>query len=99
MNEESDWKRVHADEAEKALEHELVKDVIDEQMFNLGTNDDWVRYGFMKVAHYAASVARAQALGIDPDLLRLSPEEANSEVLRLAAEAVVDGIPTHLIEE
>ncbi len=39
-------------------------------------------YGIAKVANYAAQVARAQALGFDPDLLRLSDEEADEPARR-----------------
>jgi hypothetical protein len=75
------------------LNHSLVESVIEEQMGNLGTDSALVRYGLAKIATYAAQVARAQALGFDPDLLRLSPEEANDEQLRLARAAVAAGKP------
>ena len=74
----SDWKLQHANEAEKALEHDLVKYVMEELLDNLGlTGQALPAYGVRKVAIYAAQVARAQALGFDPELLRLSNEEVN----------------------
>ena len=95
----SDWKNAHANEANRAIEHELVEDVIAELLDNLGIADGGLpAYGIRKVARYAAMVARAQALGFDPNLLRLSNSEATSEQLRIAAEAVRLGIPTHMIE-
>lgn len=85
--------------ADIALKHQLVVDVMAELRQNLGvTGDGLPAYGIAKVAHYAAQVAFAQALGLDPDLLRLSPGQAMSEQLRIAAEAVAAGIPTHLID-
>lgn len=90
-----EWKKVHANEAEKALEHPLVKDVIAEFMDNVGIPDEGLpHYGI----RYVASVARAETLGFDPDLLRLTPEEAMSNQLRLAAEAALRGVPVRLIE-
>lgn len=71
-----------ANEAEKALSHPLVVGVIDEQLVNLGASrGSLVHYGLSKIAMYAATVARAQALGIDPDALRASPEEANDALM------------------
>lgn len=55
-------------------------------------------YGIRKVAHYAAMVARADALGFDPNLLRMTKAEATSHQLDLAARAVALGIPVHMIE-
>lgn len=89
----TDWKQQHANDAEKALDHDLVKDVIAEQMRNLGTDSKLVEYGLHKIAMYTASVARAQALGFDPDLLRMSAEEANAAQLELAKAAVASGKP------
>lgn len=96
----SDWKQVHANEAEKALGTKLVKDVIAEQLDNLGrTGDALAEYGLAKIAMYAASVARAQALGFDPELLRLSADEANEALLAKARLAVELGKPVWLLDE
>ncbi len=95
-----DWKQVHANEAEKALDTQLMQDVIREQLENLGREDDpLAKYGLTKIAMYAASVARAQALGFDPDLLRLSADEAHTDQLRLARTAVAAGKPVWLLDE
>lgn len=89
-----DWKTRHVKESEKAVAHELVQGVMAELRDNLGVSDTGLpAYGIAKVALYAAQIARAQALGFDPDLLRLTESEATSEQLRLAAEAVFSGIP------
>lgn len=94
-----DWKAQHAVDSEKALEHEMVAEVMAELRGNLGVDDDGlVAYGIRKVAYYAASVARAQALGFDPNLLRMTSDEASSVQMQLAAELVFNGVPVHLIE-
>lgn len=95
-----DWKQAHADEAEKALATPLVQGVIQEQLANLGREDDSLaRYGLMKVATYAAQVARAQALGFDPELLRLNADEADAAMLAKARMAVAAGKPVWLIDD
>lgn len=96
----SNEKQAFANEAEKALDHALVKDVIEEQLGNLGRTDDGLaRYGLTKIAMYTASVARAQALGIDPDDLRHTPEEANASLLRTARAFVAAGKPALRVDE
>jgi hypothetical protein len=92
-------KQQFANEAEKALSHPLVVDVIDEQLLNLGvTRDSLVYYGLSKIAMYAATVARAQALGIDPDELRATPAEANAALLERAKRLAASDVPTIVIE-
>lgn len=94
----SDWKQCHANESEKAVDHEMVAYVRGELAENLGvTGQALPEYGIRKVALYAAQVARAQALGFDPELLRLSDEEADEHALRLAQIAVEAGKPVWLI--
>ena len=78
----SDWqqRREHANAAEAAVLHPITEYAIEELMLNLRNNcglrelDSVVRYGVVKVATYAAQVARAQALGIDPDEMRETKE-------------------------
>jgi hypothetical protein len=95
----SDWKQHHANEAEKALDNEMVRNAMQEFARNMGFQLDGLpAYGLAKVAHYAASVARAQALGFDPDLLRLSAGEATERQLALAEEAALSGKPVWVIE-
>lgn len=99
----ADWKQEHANASDKALTHEMVTGVIDELMDNIRSNygdraaSALTRYGISKVAMYAAQVARAQALGFDPNLLRMTPEEANSDQLRIAAEAALAGVPVSML--
>lgn len=96
---ERDWKQHHANEADRVLAHPLVEQVMAEFADNMGFELSGLpKYGLAKVAHYAAMVARAQALGFDPELLRLTPGEATSEQLRLAAEAALLGVPVHMID-
>lgn len=95
----SDWKEHHANEAEKALAHELVRGAMEEFAANMGfVLDGLPKYGLTKVAAYAAQVARAQALGFDPDLVRLSSEEANEQLLRVARRASERGVPVWVVE-
>lgn len=97
------WKQKHANESDKVLNHALVVGVIDELMDNLANNcgvrpgDALVRYGLTKVAMYAAQVARAQALGFDPDLLRTTESESNAHMFRIARMAVESGKPVVFI--
>ena len=94
-----DWKQHHANEADKVIDHPLVQQVMAEFANNMGFDLSGLpKYGLAKVAHYAAMVSRAQALGFDPELLRLTPNEATSEQLRLAAEATLLGVPVHMID-
>lgn len=95
-----DWKDHHANEAGKAWTHPMVERVMQEYADNMGFDAKvgLPAYGMMKVAMYAAQVARAQALGFDPELLRLSAAEANSTQLELAAEAALRGVPVFMVE-
>lgn len=95
----ADWKNQHANEPSASIKHQLVENVIEEFMDNINLADKGLpAYGIRKVAHYAAMVARADALGFDPNLLRMSNEEATSHQLELAARAVVAGVPVHMLE-
>ena len=95
----NDWKDKHAHEASASIKHELVEGVIEEFMDNINLADKGLpAYGIRKVAHYAAQVARAHALGFDPNLLRMTTGEATSEQLRLAATAVTLGLPVYMID-
>lgn len=94
----ADWKQVHADASDDAVNHPIVQAAIAELMDNLGLESGLVNYGMSKIASYAAQVARAQAQGFDPELLRLTPDEANSALLHLAAEAVLRGVPTYIVD-
>jgi hypothetical protein len=88
------WKDHHANESGKALDHDLVREVMDEYAKNMGFELEGLpRYGLMKVAMYAAQAARAQALGFDPDLLRMSDGEADEQMLQLAEAAALAGKP------
>lgn len=88
-----------SDRADQALAHPIVESVMAELRGNLGVPDDGLpAYGIVKVAHYAASVAIAQTVGVDPDLLRMNADEASAEVLRIAAEMVGHGIPVVTVD-
>lgn len=95
-----DWKTVHANESCKALEHDLVTGVMEEYADNMGFKlEGLAKYGLTKVAMYAAQVARAQALGFDPDLLRMSDEEADQVMLARARMMVAAGKPVFRIDD
>lgn len=92
-----DWRDDHADEASKSIEHELVEDVIEEFMDNIGLKDKGLpAYGIRKVALYAAQVARADALGFDPNLLRSTEDEIKKDKREIADQT---GIFIHLMRE
>lgn len=99
----SNWKQQHANESDKAWGHPIVEDVIVEQMGNIARcgpfkeDDAMLRMGLSKIAMYAAQVARAQALGFDPELLRMSAGEADTAILELAERAVRTGKPVVFI--
>lgn len=96
----SDWKNHHRKEAEKVLESSLVTEVMEEFAGNMGFKLEGLPgYGMKKIVSYVAQVARAQALGFDPNLLRLSDEEADEQILRVAKIASERGIPVWAIIE
>lgn len=95
----SEDKQAFVNDAEQAVVHPLVLQVMEEFADNMGFELKGLpKYGLMKVASYTATIARAYALGIDPDVLRHTPEEANSALLRKAARMVYEGVPTIVIE-
>lgn len=70
------WKQDIAHKASQAIDHSLVVNTALELCSNLGIPfDGLTAYGLNKLAHAAASVAIAQAAGIDADELRLDPAE------------------------
>lgn len=98
----TDWKNKHANDSLKALEHEIVRDVEREYIDNMrGYGVDLGKglpsYGLHKVMLYVAQVARAQALGFDPDLLHATPAEATEAQLELARQMVEAGMPVTVI--
>jgi hypothetical protein len=96
----SNWKQIHCAQAERALQFEMIINVVDEVLGNLGRRDDALaRYGVMKVASYVAQVARAQALGFDPNLLRLTDEELSADQFQLAKIAAIKGVPVWTLPE
>lgn len=95
-----DWKQKHANDSEEAANHTIVQRACLEFANNMGFDFSGLpRYGLLKIANYAAQVARAQALGIDPQLLTLTEDEARSEAYRIAAMAVEQGVPIRFIDE
>jgi hypothetical protein len=95
-----DWKREHANQAEQALHHDLVQNALSEFADNMGFKREGLpEYGLTKIVSYAAQVARAHALGFDPDLLRLTDEEADAQALAKARIAVAAGKPVLRIDD
>ncbi len=90
----TDWKQDVANEAEQAVLHDLSQETIDELLDNLGTDRNGLPYyGILKVCGIVAQVARAQAIGIDPDTLRMTDEESGA-ALRNRMQAFMDaGLP------
>jgi hypothetical protein len=87
---DSDWKQDFANDAEAACFHPIVKEVIDEYVDNMRHNysvdlsKGLPSVGLSKVKMAVALVARAQALDIDPELLRLSNDEADASIIEMA---------------
>lgn len=89
-----DWKRTFANDAWAMSEHELVDEVIEELCLNLGQeHKGLVAYGFAKVRQYIATVTLARARGLDPDLLRMTDEEADEVMRGLIAAAMEANLP------
>lgn len=93
LMDDPDWKQKHADACDAILDEPVVQDVITEQVRNVtqdfAPGDVCSRHivtalCLRKIAVYAAQVARAHALGIPVDLLKLTPEEAREALLRFA---------------
>lgn len=97
MNESE--KNSFADAAYAAVDHPTVRQAMEEYAENMRFELSGLpAYGLEKVARYAAMVARCQAVGVDPDEMRLTPAESRSALLHKAADLVYEGIPTMLIE-
>jgi Rad3-related DNA helicase len=95
----SNWKQEFANKASKALSHELSERVIDELLLNLNADRGSLQhYGILKTADTIAQVARAQALDIDPNTLKLSPEEAHDELVRVVERFEDTGKPVLIVE-
>jgi stalled ribosome rescue protein Dom34 len=99
------WKQDHANASEHAFKHELVVGVIEEYLDNLSHNfgvskdDAFVRYGLKKCMSYAAQVARAEALNIDPDLLRADAAAITEQQTIIIEEAERAGVPVIVVVE
>lgn len=97
------WKQDHANASEQAFDHPLVRDVIEEYLDNLSHNfgvpkdDVFVRYGLKKCMGHMAQVARAQALNIDPDLLRADAAAVSEHMLRIIEAAESAGKPVFIV--
>lgn len=94
----ADWKEHHANEAGKALDNEMVQHVLTEFAGNMGFKRAGLpEYGMTKIVLTVAAIARAEALGFDPELLRLTPGEADEELLKKARIAAESGKPVWVI--
>lgn len=93
-----DEKRAFANEIDKAIFHPMVEEVMEEFAFNMRfENRGLPKYGMRKIAAYAANVARAQALGIDLDDLRMTDEESGEAMMRMAQAAADAGKPVIVV--
>ncbi len=90
----TDWKQDFANEAEQAVLHDLSQETIDELLVNLKLDRNGLPYyGILKVCNIVAQVARAQALGIDPETLRMTSEESVAAFRNRMAVFVNAGLP------
>lgn len=95
MSDDTNWKRQHAIDSERAAEHPLIEDALTEFARNMGFERKGLpEYGLLKIVATVAIVVRARTLGFDPELLRLTPEEANERLQAKARAMVAAGIPT-----
>lgn len=94
-----DWKQQFANEVDKAIAHPITQEAIDELLFNLRSSRNRMEYyGLLKICNVVGHIARAQALGIDPETLRMTDDEA-SEVVRDRIRAVADaGNPVIVVD-
>lgn len=70
-------KRAFATKCEEVADHTIVQAGIAEYCENMGIEPDTIEYyGLLKVVSYTAQIARAMALEIDPETLRMTPAEA-----------------------
>lgn len=96
----SDLRREIADEAEKVWDAKLVQEVLTEFAGNMGFERKGLpEYGLMKIVNYVASVAHAQARGLDPEVLRMSPEEAEAAILKRARAMVAASKPVLRVDD
>ncbi len=90
----TDWKQDFANEAEQAVLHDMTDRVIGELLDNLQTDRNGLPYyGILKVCNIVAQVARAQALGIDPETLRMTSEESVAALQNRLQVFVDAGLP------
>jgi hypothetical protein len=98
-----DWKQDFANDAEKAMDHSIVTETVDEYVLNMRSNygvdlsKGLPRMGLAKVMMAVALAARAQALGIDPDRLRLSDDEATEEMVAMLQRFHEAGKPAMIV--
>lgn len=83
-------RQAYADAADAAIDHPIVVAEIDRLLDNLGwPKGSIVEMGLAKLAATAAQVARAHALDVDPDGLRMSIDEQR-ELLRSLSHDATD---------
>lgn len=96
----SDIRREIADQAEKAWDTELVQEVLTEFAGNMGFERKGLpEYGLMKMVNCVASVAHAQARDLDPEVLRMSADEAEVHLMKRARAMVAQGKPVLKIDD
>lgn len=95
-----DWKQKHADDSEEGvLNHPLVVRQMESFARNMGFELEGLpRMGLLQIVSVSAQVARAHALGFDPELLRLAPHEADEQNLAIARKLVEQGKPVLRID-
>lgn len=72
----SDWKREHANEAERFADHRFVDEVLTEFASNMGfARKGLPEYGLQKIVSYVAQTVLARARGFEPERLTMSEDE------------------------
>lgn len=90
----TDWKKAHANEAEKFAKHELIDSVLTEFAENMNFKREGLpEYGLQKIVTYVAQIVLARARGFEPELLKMSDEEFNEHQRNLINLFVEAGKP------
>lgn len=97
--EPGEWKQAHARLSQQALDHELVRDVIEEFAENMGFEAERLCPSDLSGVHrhLADAVGRQALVRVDPDLLRHTDDEANRALMERAARLVYGGVPTFVV--
>ena len=94
-----DEKNDLASAAYASIQHPVVRGAMEEFALNMRFELRGLpEYGLEKVTQYAAIAARCEALGIDPDAMRMDDDEVAEHRAKLARAFLDDGKPVVVVE-